>query len=1485
MISKFNKILIILILVFVSISAVSAADNTNETININPEDTLSASYTVTSDNYDNYFSSNGNLIESSVNDGDTLTLNGSFTAKNFIITKKLNIVGDSATIYDGTFTLSNKASGSVLTNLKIINNGDNLKGIFLNGASNCLINGNTINNTGVSSYPICLNPSSNFNNITNNILETSGATYGHGTRSTSVIVLGGADNNYIANNNIRIADANAIYLSAYGNGGDFKGGASNNNIIYKNNITYTVPTTSWAYGIQLMGSNNTANSNIIKGAYRGISSSTAEGNKAINNILEITGYDFSTGQPTGGDCGIALSSQSFIKNNTISGLFSSSGITAGDGSTIENNTIIAENGYGVNAAGSNILVENNIITTNTGAGIYQQGNLAGIIVNNNTITSTSGVGVLLVKSSRSKFPSNITVTNNKITTSNQYMINAADASAESYTIANNTGTGKILTPSGEIDPSIPEYNFNGTIHNITPDNYHSYIDSEGNFESEIIKDGDILNFTGNFDNKEILVTRSVEITGNNPIFTNTTFIVTSDSVWFENITIINNNASKFNQWGIFITDTKNVKVLTSNITVYDSKAAYAIYIYQSSNIIIDSNNLYSNGDSLTYTLLTYGAENSEIRNNKINTIGTGEIHSYSDSTDINPNVTSGQCLGDILKEHCLDGTNVIPEIYRTYGILMIKSSDNIVDNNNITVTSKITQSNLPNSTNSLVGIDLYYDCDNNTISNNKINVTGKDNYLYGAGALARSTGQYSTTTAKNNTFKSNEITVQGDNVVEGLIFGQSCENTQILDNNIILNSKRIGYGINLESSDKSNIKNNNITTNAGIGYGIELYSSNANVIDNNQITGTGNIISAIAGINTNNNTISSNKINSKGNNNPPEYQIHDAVNATNSGIYLDGNSQQNNINSNEIITLKGYPVDLTSTVKNNTITDNYLNGEKGTGNNGVNNKENNIVKDNYANIINIKTFDNVISNYMGKATITITTDTNGNGAKVEFKINNQSIGNTTINNGKATLNYQLSNEYPVGTYQITAIVTKDYFKTETPTTNLIVHKTNTTVNVKNVTAKDGHTYPIQATVQNTEQIPIANAEVKFYRNNTFIGQATTDEKGIATLNAKIPTGLKGTFNITAIVSDSTNFHENRGEATLTISENAKLATQIIVENSTKYVNDGTKLTATLKDMDNNIITGQKIICYVNNVPYTRTTDQNGKISIDIKLPAGNYTIPLTFSGNDNYLSCEKNALVTIKPTIASNDVVKMFKNDTQFIVQLLQDNNPIANEKISFNINGAFYTRTTNSTGHAKLNINLPAGNYTITSERMSTGEKASNTVTVKSLIEDNYDLTKYFKNASRYAVKIIGKDAKVVGAGVDVKFNINGVFYTRKTNENGIASLNINLPEGEYIITAEYQDCVVSNKIKILPTLSASDLTKQYGVQSPFVAHVLDGQGNPLSNATVDFNINGVFYHRLSDANGNARLNINLPAGEYIITSSYNGANIANKVTVLNGG
>ena len=122
---------------------------------------------------------------------------------------------------------------------------------------------------------------------------------------------------------------------------------------------------------------------------------------------------------------------------------------------------------------------------------------------------------------------------------------------------------------------------------------------------------------------------------------------------------------------------------------------------------------------------------------------------------------------------------------------------------------------------------------------------------------------------------------------------------------------------------------------------------------------------------------------------------------------------------------------------------------------------------------------------------------------------------------------------------------------------------------------------------------------------------------------------------------------------------------------------------------------------------------------------------------------------------------------------------------------------------------------------------------------------------------------------------------YERKTNASGYAKLNINLEPGNYIITASYGGCNVANNITVLPVLSADDLTKKYGTPEPFIANLVDGQGAPLANATVTFNINGIMYNRTTNETGKAKLNINLMVGEYIITSSYNGANIANKVTV----
>jgi len=308
-----------------------------------------------------------------------------------------------------------------------------------------------------------------------------------------------------------------------------------------------------------------------------------------------------------------------------------------------------------------------------------------------------------------------------------------------------------------------------------------------------------------------------------------------------------------------------------------------------------------------------------------------------------------------------------------------------------------------------------------------------------------------------------------------------------------------------------------------------------------------------------------------------------------------------------------------------------------------------------------------------------------------------------------------------------------------------------------------------------------------------------------------------------------------------------------------------------------------ITIIINGVAYNRTTREDGTTSIGLNLPKGNYTADIIFKGDSDYSPFNTTSNVNIKTTIIGFDVVKIEKSPEPYVATFLDSTGKYLpqGEYMRFNINGVFYDRVIRENGQAKLNLNLEAKTYIITAYNTKTGEESSNTITIKPRIVNNSNVIKYFKNDTQYEVTILDDNGNPVKAGEVVTFNINGVFYERKTNENGTAKLNINLEPKTYIITTEYKNCRAANTIKVLPVLSAKDLTMKYRDGSQFKATLVDGQGKAYYNQTVIFNVNGVFYFRQTDINGTARLNINLMAGKYIITSSYNGSNIANTITI----
>jgi hypothetical protein len=333
--------------------------------------------------------------------------------------------------------------------------------------------------------------------------------------------------------------------------------------------------------------------------------------------------------------------------------------------------------------------------------------------------------------------------------------------------------------------------------------------------------------------------------------------------------------------------------------------------------------------------------------------------------------------------------------------------------------------------------------------------------------------------------------------------------------------------------------------------------------------------------------------------------------------------------------------------------------------------------------------------------------------------------------------------------------------------------------------------------------------------------------------------------------------------------------------TTLYFKNGTTYDVKLTDITGKALSNQTVSFLINGKLYNRTTGSDGVASMNINLAVGKYKITASYAGSSLYGSSSVTNLVEVLSTISANDVVKFYKNGTQYYAKFVDGNgNPLVNAEVRFNINGVFYTRNTNGSGIAKLNIALYPNKYILTAYHPN-GEAKGYNITVLSTINSS-DIIKYFKNGTQYyATFYDGMGNPLINE--TVRFNINGVIYEKRTNDKGTANLTISLYPGNYILTAYHPNGEAKGyNISVLTTLiDNKDIDMYYRDGTAFAITVLDGQGKPLANAAVRFNVNGVFYDKITDENGIAKLGIRLYPNNYIITSSYNGLEVSNRINV----
>ena len=386
-------------------------------------------------------------------------------------------------------------------------------------------------------------------------------------------------------------------------------------------------------------------------------------------------------------------------------------------------------------------------------------------------------------------------------------------------------------------------------------------------------------------------------------------------------------------------------------------------------------------------------------------------------------------------------------------------------------------------------------------------------------------------------------------------------------------------------------------------------------------------------------------------------------------------------------------------------------------------------------------------------------------------------------------------------------------------------------------------------------------EVSIYQDGKLINSQNNDSKVIFNVNGvnytkelvngKASIGINlnpGNYTIT------TFYHYTDGLATKT--NNIEVLSTIQANDVVKFFRNGTQYCAKFLDGCGSPLVNASVIFNINGVFYKKQTDDNGMAKLNINLRPGVYILTAMHPDALMYGSN-----ITVLSTILANDVVKFFRNGTQYCAKFLDGcGSPLVNASVIFNINGVLYKKQTDYEGVARLNINLFPGKYILTAMHPD-GLMYGYNITVLSTIHGD-DIVKFFRNGTQYCAKFLdGCGSPLVNASVI--FNINGVLYKKQTDDNGMARLNINLFPGEYILTAIHLNGEEkANIIKVLTTISAEDISLIENKSGVFVLKTHDGARN------VSITINGVEYIVQTDDGGVATLNVSLSKGNHAVLS-----------------
>ncbi len=442
-------------------------------------------------------------------------------------------------------------------------------------------------------------------------------------------------------------------------------------------------------------------------------------------------------------------------------------------------------------------------------------------------------------------------------------------------------------------------------------------------------------------------------------------------------------------------------------------------------------------------------------------------------------------------------------------------------------------------------------------------------------------------------------------------------------------------------------------------------------------------------------------------------------------------------------------------------------------------------------VSNLNTYPN--SNAIFKV---ILTDLNGNAIAnelVNFKINGKSYGATTDVNGVAKIKISQSKE---GTYTIAVNYIGDDidYTSSSAQAKVAVKKISTKIISSNVYMIPNMAEYYSITLKDASGHGISYQKVTF-KVNKKIYTVKTNKNGVAKLKLKFT--KKTTYYIHVNFAGNSKYKAVSKTNKIIVKYSSKIA-KLTVPKVTILPKTYKYYTISLKNTNGKGIAKQKITVKLNGKTYIKTTNGKGNIAIKVKFSKlGAYKVSAVYKGSKIYKKTSSNGKIVVAKSSTKFTAPKVtilpYEKKVYTTTLKTSAGKALSKQKITIVLNGKTYSKTTNSKGQASINVKFSSENvYSVILKYSGNGyyksSKATGTITVSKISTQliSYNKTFAIDSTKNFTISLKDKSGKTL-SNQNITFLFNNQNLTKITDENGIASVNLDANVGSFEIISKY--------------------------------------------------------------------------------------------------